>query len=238
VSTTLSMTAMVAKLQRKTGLGLGSADCVDFLNEAFRKVNQMSKGGFIWQLKTTSIVIPAVEGPVALPADFDPGKTAVLRGDGVVTPTKTIIPYTSAKEFVNEQNYQTTGIGMFSAWTFRPVFNAPLTYAYELLMAPSTAFGPPATSLSFTYHAVNFAPVPSGANNYFPTPDQFDSMIVDLAIAEVRNVYRMSGEQSEVEQAVAAISQVIDTYRTDRYDLAGLSDQMAQAQEKQTEKAK
>jgi hypothetical protein len=238
MSTTLSMTAMVARLQRKTGLGLGSSDCVDFLNEAFRKVNQMSKGGFIWQLKTATITVPAVEGYVALPPDFDPGKTAVLRGDGSITPTKTLIPYMSPKEFVNEQNYQTTGLGMFSAWTFYPVFNAPLTYAYQMALAPSTSFGPPPIPLLFTYHAVNFAPVPLGAANYFPTPDQFDSMIVDLAIAEVRNVYRMSGEQSEVEQAVAAIAQVIDTYRTDRYDLAGLSDQSAQAQEKQLEKAK
>jgi hypothetical protein len=238
VSTTLSMTAMVARLQRKTGLGLGSSDCVDFLNEAFRKVNQMSKGGFIWQLKTTNLVFGPGATTIAAPSDFDAGKTAVLRGDGVVTPLYTIIPYRSWKEFVNEAHFQTTQPGSFSCWTFSPNFTAPLTYGWTIQLGPPTAAALVGMTLPFVYHAVNFPPVALGPANYFPTPDQFDSMIVDLAIAEVRNIYRMSGEQSEVEQAVTAISQVIDTYRTDRIDLAGLSDQMAQAQEKQTVKAK
>jgi hypothetical protein len=237
VSTTLSINAMVTKLQRKTGLGLSANDCIDFLNEAFRKVNQMSKGGFIWQLKTATIAVPAIEAPIALPSDFDPGKTAVLQGDGTTTFTNTLIPYVPMKDWVKEQNYRAVGQGYFSAWTFYPNFTYPTTYAYLMKLAPSSSFGNPAT-LFFSYHANNFAPITAGANNYFPTPDQFDSMIVDLAIAEVRNVYRASGDQTEIEQAVAAIAQLIDTYRTDRYDLAGLSDQAAQLQEKQTEKAK
>lgn len=239
MSTTLSTLQMVTMLNRKTGLGL--PDGIDFINEAFRKVNQMQKGGFIWQLKFTNINIPAFSfGPFALPADFDPGKKAVLRGDGTVTPTKTVIPYVPVKDFVNEENFQTTGGGFFSAWTFYPTFTitAPTSYSYVMQIAPSSALGGPPIVLPFYYHAVNFQPFAAAANVYFPTPDQFDNLIVDLAIAEVRNVYRMSGQQDEVEQAVAAIAQIIDTYRTDRYDLAGLTDQVAQAQEKQTEKAK
>ena len=235
MSTTLSTQAMVTMLNRKTGLPL--PDGIDFLNEAFRKINQMSKGGFIWQFKTTTLNIPFIYGTVPLPADFDPGKTAILRGDGTITPTKTIIPYMPAKDWVNEENFQTTGTGFFSAWTFYPSFTLPTTYAYVMQLGPASAFGIPVV-LPFFYHALNYQPIVAGPNNYFPTPDQFDNLIVDLAIAEVRNVYRMSGGQEEVEKALGAIAQIIDTYRTDRMDLAGLTDQMAQAQEKQTEKAK
>jgi hypothetical protein len=84
------------------------------------------------------------------------------------------------------------------------------------------------------YHAVNFPPLANGANIFFPTPDQFDSLIVDLALAEMRNVYRLSGDQLEMQTTMQAVNEIIDTYRTDRYNLAGLSDQLAQAQEKQT----
>jgi hypothetical protein len=228
---------MVARLQRKTGLGLANADCVDFLNEAFRKVNQMSKGGFIWQFKgPVNIVTPLFSAPIALPADFDPGKTAVLRGNA--TPTSTVIPYVPMKDFVNQAHFETGVTGFFSAWTFFPSFTVPTLYAYLMQLAPTTAMNGVPYTLQLWYHAVNFAPVALGASNYFPTPDQFDSMIVDLAVAEVRNIYRMSGDQQEMNLAMQAIMEVIDTYRTDRYDLAGLTDQMAQAQEKQVEKAK
>lgn len=242
MSTTLSTNAMIALLQRKTGLGLGNTDCMDFLNEAFRKVNQMSKGGFIWQLKQTTLTAPA--GPIAaiaLPADFDPGKSAFLFGNGVTTPSATTIPYRTPSEFLIEQHFQTTGTGAFSSWTFRPNFTltAPTSYLWSLLLAPNSAY-PLAVpvSLGFFYHAVNYAAFAAANDVFFPTPDQFDSLLVDLAVAEVRNIYRMSGEEGEVQKAMAAIADVIDTYRTDRFNLAGLTDQLAQSQEQQLEKGK
>lgn len=242
MSTTLSTNAMITRLKYKTALGLTDAAALDYLNEAFRKVNQMSKGGFIWQLKRTTVTIAAgAQVATALPIDFDSGKSAFLYGAATVTPTDTLIPYKTPGEFANEQNFQTTGIGAFSSWTFYPnfTFGPPTAYNWTLRLAPDAAFPLVAPLvLGFYYHAVNFAPFAQGNNVYFPTPDQFDSMIVDLAIAEVRNVYRMSGGQEELGLAMQAIAEVIDTYRTDRYNLAGISDQMAQAQEKQFEGSK
>lgn len=233
VSSTLSTTDMILRLQRKTGLGMADARCMDYLNEAFRKINQNSKGGFIWQVKTATLAIPGAQAAMNLPADFDPGKDAWLIGNAT-TATKTVLPYTPWKDWVNEENYQVTGTGFFSSWTFRPNFvAAPATYAYVAEMAPASAFGS-VTNLRLLYHAVNFAPLTQGPAIYFPTPDQFDSLIVDLALAEMRNIYRLSGDQLEMQATMQAVNEIIDTYRTDRYNLAGLSDTMAQAQEKQT----
>jgi hypothetical protein len=237
MSQTLSMTAMVALLQRKTGIGLASSDCVDRLNEAFRKINQMSKGGFIWQFRQAGLAVPVgAQVNINLPSDFDPGKTAILRGN--LSPTNTIIPYVPMKDWVNQEHFQTTGLNQFYAWTFLPNFTAPTTYPYTMKLGPASAFPTGGTTLQFFYHSLVLPPVALGAGNYFPTPDQFDSLIVDLAVAEIRNIYRMSGGQEEIASAMQAIAEIIDTYRSDRFDLAGISDQMAQAQEKQFEGSK
>jgi hypothetical protein len=229
------MTSMVTMLGIKTGLGLPQAYCVDRLNEAFRKIDQMSKGGFVWQFRTTSLITPATDLPISLPTDFNPGKTAVLRGATAGTLTNTTIPYVPYKDFVNQQHFENAASGMFSAWTFYPNTSPPPQYVMRL--APVPAFGHGPYTLPFGYHALTNTPLVYGSN-YFPTPDEFDSLIVDLAVAEVRDIYRMSGDQQKKAETMQAIMEIIDTYRTDRYDLAGLTDQMAQAQEKQVEKAK
>ena len=238
MSTTLNVATMVQMLQDKTGIGLSQAKCVDRLNEAFRKVNQMSKGGFIWQFKgPVTIAVPNTDTPINLPADFDPGKTAVLRSSSV---TQTLIPYLPMKDFVNQQHFETNALGFFSAWTFYPSFTtSTAAYQYVMRLAPTSAFNPLLPSLNLWYHTVTVQPLslaPPG--QFFPTPDQFDSMIVDLAVAEVRNIYRISGDAQEYQTAMQSIMEIIDTYRTERYDLAGLTDQMAQAQEKAVEKDK
>jgi len=233
------MAAMVTLLQRKTGLGLAQADCVDRLNEAFRKINQSSKGGFIWQVKQTNLVWAGSTLTVALPSDFDPGKTAVLKGNGIDTPTATEIPYLPYKDFVNATHYQTTATGFLSAWSFYPNFTLPTSYAWTAVYGPaSAAFTQPTTSLPFMYHAVNYPAVAYGAGNYFPTPDQFDSLIVDLAWAEVAGIYRQSDAETIRQRAMQGVMELIDTYRTDRYDLAGITDEIAQKQEKGAEGAK
>jgi hypothetical protein len=241
MSTSLSTTQMVARLQRKFSMGISNNDAMDFLNEAFRKIDQMSQGGFVWQLKTATITIPAgaqVANP--LPADFDPGKTAILRG-GVGSPTLTGIPFKKWQEFVNQQHFQNIAIGNFACWTVTPVFTltAPTSYAYNLALAPDTAFPLAAPiGLPLIYHALNFQPFAVAGNVYFPTPDQFDSTILDLAEAELKRVYSMSGWEQLAAQATTAVQAMIDTYRSDRYDLAGLTDQAAQAQEKAAERAR
>ena len=239
MSTTLSTNAMVTKLTQKFPIGIGAAQWLDFLNEAFRKMNQSQKGGFIWQLKPAVFSLAA--GPQVttyLPADFDPGKSAFMYGSAT-TATQTLIPYKPVEEFVNEQHFGTSGIAMFSSWTFYPyfVFGPPTSYQFIFKMAPATAFPLAApTALNFYYHAVNYPAFPAGANVYFPTPDQFDSLIMDLAEAEARREYTASGWDKLAASATQSLNELIDTYRTDRYDLAGVSDIVAQAQEKSAER--
>lgn len=243
MSTTLSTTQMVAQLQRKFPLNISTTEAMERLNEAFRKINQMSKGGFIWQLKQSAITLPAgAQVANALPADFDPGKKAIIYGDGTVTPTKTEIPYLPYVEAVKQQHFPNQKIGGFACWTFKPNFTltAPTSYGWTAVFFPSDAFPLAAggVTLPIIYHAVNFQPFAAAANVYFPTPDQFDSLIIDLAEAELSRIYGRSGWDKIAAQATQAIQEMIDTYRTDRYDLAGIADQMLQSQEKQTERAK
>ena len=241
MSTTLATSVMVSTLQVRYPIGIGSAQWMFYLNEAFRKINQMSKGGFVWQLKFVGINIPAgaqIANP--LPADFDPGKSAWLYSTALsVTPTTTTIPYKSLEEFTTEQQFGTTGIGLFSSWTYYPnfTFGPPTSYGWTLKLAPDTAFPlGVGITMGFYYHAVNFASLTSAANVYFPTPDQFDSLILDLAEAEARRQYSAAGWDKLAAQATQAVMELVDTYRTDRFNLAGLSDVGAQAQEKAVER--
>ena len=240
MSTTLSTTGMITILQRKFPIGIGTAQWLDFLNEAFRKINQMEKGGFVWQLKFAQLTIPAgVQVPNALPADFDPGKSAYLYSRTTTTPTSTQIPYKPLSDFTVEQHFQSMGISMFSSWTFRPnfTFGPPTSYAWTMSLAPDTAFPlAPGVTMGFYYHAVNFQPFTAAANVFFPTPDQFDSLIMDLAEAEARREYTASGWDKLAASATGSIQELVGAYRTDRYDLAGIQDVTMQAQEKAVER--
>ena len=239
MSTTLATSAMVTNLQLRYPIGILSAQWMFYLNEAFRKINQMQKGGFIWQLKNTNLVIAqGSQVGTALPTDFDPGKSAFLYGPvmGILTP----IPYKTLTEFVTEQDFETTAIGMFSSWTFRPnfTFGPPTSYGWNLWLAPDSAFPVPigGITMGFYYHAVSFPSFTSAANVFFPTPDQFDSLILDLAEAEARRQYSAAGWAKLAAQATQSVMELVDTYRTDRYDLAGMTDIGMQAQEKAAER--
>ncbi len=230
---------MVAQIQKRVPIGIDATSALFYLNEGFRKLNQMAKGGFVWQLKQTTIGFGTTVSQDA-PADFDAGKSAWMMGDAY-TPTKTLIPYKPWSEFSTMQHLQTTQPGSFTAWTYVPHFTltAPTSYLWTLKLAPADAVWiapPPGPALPFVYHAVNFASFASGATTYFPTPDQFDSAIVDLAVAQAKQDYGLSGYDKIVAQVNNAIAEVIDTYRSDRFDLAGLFEMTAGAKEKATER--
>jgi hypothetical protein len=234
---------MVARLKRKFPLGMSDQDAMDFLNEAYRKINQTSKAGYIWQVRATTITVPVgAATDLALPTDFDPGKSAWLRNQTIFStqPTNTIIPYKPFKEFFNQEHFSTTNIMQFAAWSFRPIITgAPTTYSWVMNLRPSDAF-PLTVPVTFdlTYHSATFAPIAIGAANYFPTPGQFDSLIIDLAEAEYSRIYGKAGWEKIQQQALSGVMEIIDTYRTDRYNLSGISDLAIQAQERQSAKTK
>jgi hypothetical protein len=230
---------MVSELQYRVPIGLSSARAIYFLNEAFRKLNQMSKGGFVWQLKQTTLAFGFSVSKDA-PDGFDAGKSAWLLGDPTFMPTRTLIPYKPWSEFSNMQHYQTTAPGTFTAWTYVPNFTltAPTSYKWTITLAPVDAAVavPPGITLPFIYHAMTTTTFASGNTTFFPTPDQFDSLILDLAESEAKRIYNVSNWDRIAQQANQAILEIIDTYRSDRYDLSGLFDVTAEAKEKQTER--
>jgi hypothetical protein len=233
---------MVTRLKRKFPIGLTDADAMDFLNEAYRKINQTSKAGYIWQVRTTQVVaLAGVAADIQLPGDFDPGKSAWLRAtSAAVAPTLTTIPYKSFQDFYLQENFTTTAIGQFSAWSFRPIIlAAPASYSWVMSLKPASAY-PLAGNITFdfTYHSATWTALTQGAGNYFPTPGQFDSLIIDLAEAEYSRIYGRAGWEKIQQQAMGGIMEIIDTYRTDRYDLAGVSDLAIQMQERTSDKTK
>jgi hypothetical protein len=235
---------MVARLQRKFPIGLGVTDAFSFICEAFRRIDQMSKGGFVWQVGVTTLTAPAgAATDISLPADFDPGKTAWLRGSSVVTsPTLTIIPYKPYSDFYNQEHFVQASLavgGTFSAWSYKPSI-AGSTVTWKMNLRPSEQF-PLANPVAFdlTYHKVcNTNAFAVGPAVYFPTPDQFDGLILDLAEAELSRVYGRGGWEKIQQQAMQGIADMVDTYRTERYTLAGVSDMVIQAQERQADKTK
>lgn len=225
---------MVTQVQKRVPIGIDGTAGMFYLNEAFRKLNQLSKGGFVWQIKQATLAFAGSALTVAAPADFDPGKQAVLRG--LQSLPVTYFPW---KDFVRQENFTVVPeAGLFTAWTYRPnfVFGPPTTYGWTIQVGPAAAANPVAMNLTLVYHAVNFAPFTAAANVFFPTPDQFDSAIVDLAVAQAKEDYGISGFDRVAQQANQALAEMIDTYRSDRFDLAGLFDETAQAKEKQTER--
>lgn len=231
---------MVTQLKKRVPVGMSDAAALFYVNEAFRKLNQFQKGGFIWQVKTASRTFAGGQVETDAPDDFDPGKTAVLISSSGVPVTGFPIPYLPWKDFVLQTNFQVIEPSGFSAWTYRPSFSftAPTSYKWKLVIGPAEALPFPVVSvaMTLTYHAVSFPTFASAANVYFPTPDQFDSLIVDLAVAQAKQDYNLSNFDRIAQQANQGIAEIIDTYRSERYDLAGFFDVKAQAQEKEAER--
>ena len=136
--------------------------------------------------------------------------------------------------------------GLVSCWTFYtnftvgagPTFTPKYSYRgkiYPNSAKPTVTTG--AFTFNFAYHtdvsSVEFAFTPTAtAPNYFPTPNSFDTLIIELAEAEVRRIYGLAGWEIIQKRAESAIMNLLDSYRSTKNVLAGLQDQQKQVQER------
>ena len=87
--------------------------------------------------------------------------------------------------------------------------------------------------MTFAYHTdVSGGEYADSASVYFPTPNSFDNLIIELAEAEARRIYGLAGWDIIQKRAESAIVNLLDSYRSTKNVLAGLTDQQKQVSEK------
>ncbi len=251
---------MVTQCQARVPIGLSSAYWVTKLNEAYRWISQ--KGNYIWDVYGYSVSVNAGQEVFDIPDSItpggtvpacDPGKPMYLAGpvSNATPPTagimRSVIPYKPWDETLEQQYAEVVAPpGLYSCWSFYTAFStgagptfAP-RYKYTGVLYPSSAKPTSATgafTFTFVYHtdvsAVEFATTATAtAPNYFPTPNSFDTLIIELAEAEVRRIYGLAGWEIIQKRAESAIMNLLDSYRSTKNVLAGMADQQKQVAEK------
>ena len=245
MSNLTSTSTMVTKLQGRVPIGLSSTFWMEKLNEAYRWISQ--KGNYIWDLKGTDIAMLAGATTFPIPSDCDPGKPMYLVGPIEDFPSDatldSLIPYVAwddaGLQKFSELGVAPTGVvhGMVSCWTFRTNFTSTLvpvsyTYAYRGYIFPADAIWAP-SKFRFVYHTdVASTEFAVGATTFFPTPNSFDNLLIELAEAEAKRIYGLAGFEIIQKRAESAIVNLLDSYRSTKNSLAGLTDQQKQVSEK------
>lgn len=245
MSTLLSTSAMVAECQSRVPIGLSSTFWMKKLNEAYRWISQ--KGNFIWDLKGADINVPGLINYFDLPTDCDPGKPMYLVGPISVFSTAgtldTLVPYVAwddagLQKFSEVGAYPGVVEGVVSCWSFRANFTyagAPPTwnYKYTGYYFPADAISTPA-QFCLVYHTdVSGVEYTSSASVFFPTPNSFDNLMIELAEAEARRIYGLSGFEIIQKRAESAVVNLLDSYRSTKNVLSGIIDQQKQTAERQ-----
>ena len=240
MSNLTSTTSMVTKLQGRVPIGLSSTFWMEKLNEAYRWISQ--KGNYIWDLKGTDITVIAGIDSFTIPPDCDPGKPMYLVGPIPLSPAPStldsLIPYV-AWDDAGLQKFSEMGSvpGMVSCWTFRTNFTTTTvpvsyTYAYRGYLYPIGALSV-TSQFRFVYHTdVASTEFAVGATTFFPTPNSFDNLLIELAEAEAKRIYGLAGFEIIQKRAESAIVNLLDSYRSTKNSLAGLTDQQKQVSEK------
>lgn len=232
MSTTLSTQTMVAMLARRCPLGYTATVAMDELNNAFRWICQ--QGSFPWMLRKTTAAVAITSGALTLPGDFDPGKPAVLYGaaDHAV-PFE--IPYMPWDQAVKQQVHQTSGAKVYSCWTYYSVLTGTTVVLAGQVFPVAAATAN--ESLPFVYHSVQFPALTSSAAVFFPTPDHFDSFIVDLAESELMRQYRIAGWDVIQKRAMDQLRAMLSAYVTTRVIMTPAVEAMNAAQAVQAKKS-
>ncbi len=213
MSTTLTITQMEAELSRRVPIGYTAPVGQDALNGALRWINQ--QGSFPWLLRKATIPTTNSLPAFAMPLDFDPGKAAVLYGDEAsATPTE--IPYKTWADAVKNQVHQTavTNSGIVSCWSFYALLGGTsVTLQGALFPASAVKTG----SYQMVYHSATFPVISSG---FFPTPDHFDYLIVELAEAEIMRQYRLAGWDVLYKRVTDQLRAMLGAYTTTKIAMA------------------
>jgi len=224
MSSTLSFGDMVALLQQRIPMGIQSAYCKDRLNESYRWIAQQDS--FMWALRRTTVTVNATTVDFQLPSDADPGDVMMLYGQSF----KAEIPFVPFDKWGLQEVFNSPPpSGLFSAWT---ITNNGTIYQGKL--APDTTLSG-AVTLNLFYHAI--AVQLTNDNEFYPSPDEFDTVIVDLSEAEIKRVYHLAGWQDIQSKATESAKKLIDSYRSSKRYIEGLANQAMNAQEAQLKRA-
>ena len=222
MSTTLSTSAMVTQMQQRIPIGLSSTFCMARLNESYRWLCQ--RGDMQWLIKRATVVASGLSpSTFTLPADFDPGAGCFLSTSGVSN-LYAEIPFVPWDDALKHQYYDVAmSAGEYSCWSFQ-------TDTGYLFPTPAP-LGP--TGHLFVYHSNPGTPLTSGAGTYFPTPDAFDTLLIDMACAATMSPswYRLNGwdvvQKTAQDQALA----LLERYRTTKATILGAVEQAKKANE-------
>lgn len=231
MSTTLSTQTMLAMLARRCPYGYTASVAMDELNNAFRWICQ--QGSFPWMMRKTTAAVAMTTGALTLPGDFDPGRPAVLYGAAAhASPFE--IPHMPWDKAVKQQVHQTSGAKVYSCWTFFATLIGT-TVTFSGLVFPASA-ATADESLPFVYHSVQFPALTSGAATFFPTPDHFDSLIVDLAESELMRQYQVAGWDIVYKRATDQLRAMLSAYQTTKVIMTPAVEAMQAAQAVQAKK--
>jgi len=169
--------------------------------------------------------------------------TAAANGTCSCTVSNATIGYVSGTAFddswigqtivINSNAYTITAHPTSTTLTISPVFASSSAtysfqtsafYAYLAYLAPAAAANASgSTTLPFIYHTKPTV-LTMSASQFFPSPDDFDDVLVWLAAASIQQTYGIVGWQALREDAMQAMAPLIDVYKSTNLDV-GLMDQ-------------
>lgn len=240
MSNLLSTSAMTAECQTRVPIGLSTTFWMKKLNEAYRWICQ--KGHFVWEMRRQEMALGIGGTSFQLPATMDPGKPMYLAGPynfgtDPESSILSILPLVPAEDALDQQLSEMADIGgLFSCWSL--IMDTSLTaspaLAYFAALRPwSAANTSEALRFQFHFHAdASSTELTVGADKYFPTPNVFDNLLIELAEAEVRRIYGLAGWEIIQKRAESAIMVLLDKYRSSKSTVVGLSDQQKQTSER------
>jgi hypothetical protein len=238
MSNLLSTTAMVADCQSRVPIGLDSTFWMKKLNEAYRWICQ--KGNFLWELRRADLNVAPFANSFPLPADINPGKPLYLLGpvpqmDPTAPTMESLVPYVPWETaWMQRQSELPTTFGAVSCWSMRPTFTVgpPPVYTYTGYTFPLDVINA-ASTFTLIYHAdVSSTEFTAAATQFFPTPNIFDNLLIELAEAEAKRIYGIAGWDIVQKRAESAIVSLLDPYRSTKNAVAGMADQQKQTGEK------
>ena len=86
------------------------------------------------------------------------------------------------------------------------------------------------------YHGIPNMILTTGSN-YYPTPDEFDDLLVLRAESECRKIYGFQFAMESRKEAEDMAAKLLDRYRSTKEDLAGMVDQVRNTKEIQAKRA-
>jgi hypothetical protein len=243
---TVPVSVMVDQLQQRVPMNLSRSYCVDKLNQAFQWIEQ--QGAFTWDIRLTGVTVlqdqyridltgnstfgPESPATVVDLSEVDVGKPMSVF-QSPLTGFRVKIPFVPVDQYGLYQIFNTTPIpGVFAVWTLK--YETAIS-AYQILFAPSSAkvLDPAGLQFLLQFHKVGTSKLGDSASAYFPTPDQFNSLLVDLAEAEIKRNYGLMGAEVAQQKSQASIMMLADQYRSTKMFQPGLQEEGKDAQEEQ-----